>query len=215
MLIDIIVLVILGVSGFVGYKKGLAGILVSVIALLLSIVLAVFLQNTVANYLYNETSIGTSLQTSFKDMLTEQIEKNKDSTELENDNSFIYMFFDKDELSKSMVESGAKQMTTFVLKGISFVAIFVLVFVICYILRMLLNIVFSLPILNSINKIGGVGLNLLKTLFKIWIVLAIISFIGFIPMIDNLCSLIESSILTKLLYDNNLIIIILKSTLHF
>ena len=124
------------------------------------------------------------------------------------------MFFEPEELATTVVDESANKITMFILKGISFVGIFILVFIICYILRMILNIVFKLPILNSINKVGGVSLNVLKTVFKIWILLAIIYFVSFVPLVDTINNFIDSSVVTKFLYENNIIVNILKSTLN-
>lgn len=216
MILDIIVLAILALSAFIGYKKGLIGILVSVIALILSIILAVFLQGTVADYLYNDTNVGTTIESSVKEMMEEQIkENNKLDTDTKSKNKFLAMFFDVEKIKNSTINDGSKKITEFILKGISFVAIFVIVFVICYILSMVLNIVFNLPILNSVNKVGGVAANILKSLFKIWIVLAMCSFISFTPKLSVITDAINSSFLTKFLYDNNLIVVILKSIVKF
>ena len=216
MILDIIVLAILALSAFIGYKKGLIGILVSVIALILSIILAVFLQGTVADYLYNDTNVGTTIESSVKEMMEEQIkENNKLDTDTKSENKFLAMFFDVEKIKNSTINDGSKKITEFILKGISFVAIFVIVFVICYILSMVLNIVFNLPILNSVNKVGGVAANILKSLFKIWIVLAMCSFISFTPKLSVITDAINSSFLTKFLYDNNLIVVILKSIVKF
>ena len=95
-----------------------------------------------------------------------------------------------------------------------FVGIFILVSIICYILTMIWNIVCKLPILNSINKVGGVSLNVLKTVFKIWILLAIIYFVSFVPLVSTINNFIDSSVVTKFLYENNIIVNILKSTLN-
>lgn len=214
MILDIILIIILLISAFIGYKKGLVGVLLSIISLILSIVLAIFLQGSVTSYLYDETTIGATIESSIKSTIEIEID-NKLNTEAEEDErTFVDMFFDTEELSTSMVDESANKITMFILKGISFVGIFILVFIICYILRMVLNIVFKLPILNSINKFGGVSLNLLKTLFKIWILLAIIYFVSFVPLVDTINNFIDSSILTKFLYNNNVIVNVLKSTLN-
>jgi len=214
MILDIIVLVLLALSAFIGYKKGLVGILISLVSLILSIVLAIFLQGSVTNYLYNDTTIGTTIEESIKGTIENEINRVDENQETQNDkNTYISMFFETDEIQTLAVDESANKITMFILKGISFVGIFILVFIICYILRMVLNIVFKLPILNSINKVGGVSLNVVKAVFKIWIVLAIVSFVAFVPTFEGLLNMIDSSLLTKFLYNNNLIVNILKATL--
>ena len=211
MLLDILIIGILVLSGVIGYKKGLVGILVSVVSLVLSIILAVCLQTPLSKYLYNETSIGGTVESFLENMIRDEI---KDNINIDDNNKFIGMFIENNAINDSLIKPTAQKMTTFVLKGLSFVLIFVIVFIVCYILQMILNIVFNLPILNSVNKIGGVSLNVLKNLFKIWLFLAIISLISFLPMLNGVNEVINSSIITKFLYNNNLIITILKTTLH-
>ena len=65
MILDIILLVIFLISIFIGYKKGLVGIALSIISLILAIILAIFLQGTVTSYLYNETTIGKQIEEKF------------------------------------------------------------------------------------------------------------------------------------------------------
>lgn len=210
MIFDVIILSLLAFSAFIGYKKGLVGVLVSIIALAVSIILAIILQGTLSDYLYNDTTIGKTVETNIQNTLDEQV-KNVDTKE--NKNNFINMFVNTDEITQNIEKGLSKKITKLVLKGISFAIIFVIVFIICYILSMILNIVFKLPILNSVNKIGGVGLNVIKALIKIWILLAVVSFVTIVPKFEFINETINSSILTKMLYNNNLILIILKSTL--
>lgn len=214
MILDIVLIIILLISAFIGYKKGLVGVVLSIVSLILSIILAVFLQGTVANYLYSETGVGTMIESSIKTTIETELENRLNTEVEENENKFIDMFFEPEELATTVVDESANKITMFILKGISFVGIFILVFIICYILRMILNIVFKLPILNSINKVGGVSLNVLKTVFKIWILLAIIYFVSFVPLVDTINNFIDSSVVTKFLYENNIIVNILKSTLN-
>lgn len=211
MVLDIIVIVILIFSAFIGYKKGLVGIAISLISLLLSIVLAIFLQGSVTSYLYDETTIGVTIEESVKSSIQSEL-KNKESN-ISSEDSYLNMFFDTNEITDLAVDESANKITMFILKGMSFITIFILVFIICYILRMVLNIVFKLPILNSINKFGGVTLNIVKALIKIWVLLAVISFISFIPTFEVIIDMVNESLITKFLYNNNIIVNVLKSTL--
>ena len=101
----------------------------------------------------------------------------------------------------------------FILKGISFVLVFFVVTLIAYILQMILNVVFNLPILNSINNIGGVAAGLIKALIKVYVVLAIIYFLSAASFVEPLSNLIDSSSVTKVLYNNNLLVKLLSGSL--
>ena len=93
--------------------------------------------------------------------------------------------------------------TMFILKGLSFFAIFVIVTIIMFVIRGILNIVFDLPILNSINSIGGLGLGALKSILIIYIILALIAFISPIPEISkNVNNGINNTNVVKIVYKN-------------
>lgn len=221
MIIDIVVILFILFSLFRGYSKGLVGILVSIIGFILAIVLALTLQTTVANYLNEKTQVGTAIQDAVKGSITQKIEeKAEEKTEGQDTKDVqgeIKNQFYNDIVSKiansDEVDSASKNVTLFILKGISFVAIFIVVITISYILQMLLNIVFKLPILGSINKIGGLAISGIIGVIKIWIILAILNFVVPVISSDFLSNILNGSIVTQYLYDNNLIVSILSSNL--
>ena len=207
MIIDIIVIAIIALSAFLGYKKGLVSILVSFAGMIIAIVLAFILQGPVADFLYN-TPIGSSIEQGVTKVIEENVQE-----ENNNDNeNFITKILNSNENSQD-INKAAESLTKYILKGISFVGILILVFIICYILQMVLNLVFDLPLLNSVNRLGGIGLNVIKTLIKLWVLLAIISFISAIPIVKPVVDVINDSMLVKLLYDNNFLVAIIQGTM--
>lgn len=207
MIIDIIVIAIIALSAFLGYKKGLVSILVSFAGMIIAIVLAFILQGPVADFLYN-TPIGSSIEQGVTKVIEENVQQ-----ENNNDNeNFITKILNSKENSQD-INKAAESLTKYILKGISFVGILILVFIICYILQMVLNLVFDLPLLNSVNRLGGIGLNIIKTLIKLWVLLAIISFISAIPIVKPVVDVINDSMLVKLLYDNNFLVAIIQGTM--
>ncbi len=209
MIIDIIVIAFIVLGAYAGYKKGLIGILVSFVGLILSIVLALLLQSSVANFIYQETGFGTSLEQAIETKLLESFEEQNDSEE----GNDIYYNLIKNATSEEQIHEISTQVTQFILKGVSFIGIFLIVFIICYIAQMILNIVFDLPILSQLNSIGGVALGIIKVLLKLWIVLAVISFIAPLPMFSFLDSFIKDTTLTNILYDHNILVTIIKAGL--
>ena len=116
-------------------------------------------------------------------------------------------------ITEDKVQQAGEIVTMFVMKGVSFILIFLAVRLICYILQMILNIVFNLPILSSINQIGGIAVGVLSTLIKVWILLAILSFITPLPMFNGIAEYVDNTFLVKLLYNNNLLVTIIRAGL--
>lgn len=217
MIIDIILIALIALGVFFGYKKGLVGILIGVASLILSIILAFVLQGPVSEYLYS-TPVGTSIEskvTEFvNDTLSSENNENVDSEDnTKKENDFFSKVIQDATNSEDTVKEASKNITMFILKGITFIGIFILVRIICYILQMILNVVFDLPILHSVNKFGGMAINLVATLLKLWILLAAIQLISSVVAIDFIINLINQSYLTKLLYENNILLNILQTTI--
>lgn len=216
MVLDIIILILIVFAGFRGYKKGLVGIMVGLVSMILAIVLSLFLQGAIADMLYNNTGVGKIVeQTVYTNLNSANTKNNEESKNNETktvDNIIIDSITSKATESLTSEET-AKAVTMFILKGISFVIIFIIVTIVCRILQSVLNLVFNLPVLDVVNKFGGLGLGAIKVLLKIYIVLAIISFIAPMQIIDPVMNVINSSVVTKVLYENNLFVSLLSMTL--
>ena len=213
MILDIIVIAFVLLGAFLGYKKGLVGVAISLISIILSIVLGLLFNGVIANGIYNDTTLGKGIEQTIYNGINTTLNTNEtDETEAENNmyenlvNSIVGPA--KDALTNEQL---AKTITMYILKGMSFIIIFVAVFVICYILQMVLNLVFDLPILHSVNQIGGIAAGVIKAVIKVYIVLAIISFLEPMSILEPVINYINSSAVTSFLYHNNVFVFLIKS----
>ena len=210
MILDIIVLVFIITGAIIGYKKGLVGIMVGLVSMILAIILSLILQGPIADALYNNTGMGKVIEQTVYNNLNSANNKEKEANASEN----IIIDSITNKATESLTsEQTAKTVTMFVLKGISFVIIFIIVTIICRILQSVLNLVFNLPVLDIVNNFGGLGVGVIKALLKIYIVLAIISFIAPMNIIAPVIDMINTSTVTKILYQNNLFVSLLSLTL--
>ena len=209
MIIDLILIALIVFSAYRGYKKGLIGIVISLVALILSIFLGFVLKDSLANYLYNNTFIGKSIEERVTNVINENLNTRSESTEVFEE----ILSKQENPIALSMQEM-PKVVTMFVLKILSFVLILIFVYIICMLLQMLLNLFVSLPVISSINKIGGGAINVLQMLVKIWIVLAIVYFVIPIQETNTLSKNINDSLLTKTLYQNNFFVSVIESNIN-
>ncbi len=205
-ILDLLLVALIALGAFSGHKKGLVGVVVGFASLILSIVLAFGFQGIVSNAIY-DSGLGVKV----KDVAQENMQKMIDDGE-SIDNSF-YGSIISNVATTDDIGKAAEAVSRFVMKGLSFIAIFFIVRIICYILQMILNVVFNLPILSSINGIGGTAVGVISVLIKVWIVLAIISFISPLPAFEGLTSYIDKTFLVKLLYNNNMLVALIKAGL--
>ena len=206
-LIDILVVLLVVLGAFSGHKKGLVGILVGFAALILSIVLAFMFQSVVADAIY-DTGLGQSVAGIAKNNMQDMMKNG------ENVDKSIYGKVLSNAVTDDNLTVASENISRFVMKGLSFIAIFLIVRIICYILQMILNVVFNLPILSTVNGIGGTVVGGLSVLIRIWVVLALISFVSPLPVFDSIVSYIDKTFLVKLLYNNNLLVAVVKAGLR-
>lgn len=210
MIIDIIVILLLVFSAYMGLKKGLVSVLVGLASLILAIVLGFVLQGPVSNYLYEDTSLGNNIEQNVVKLIDESTKSGQTK-----DNNGIISMFEKiqKEQKANTLEQFSKAVTMFILKGISFVIILIVVYIICLVLKTVLNLVFDLPLLNVVNKFGGLGINVIQTLAKIWIIFAIIYFVSPMLNLKTLPNMINQGSLSSTLYNNNFFVSIIESNL--
>ena len=75
-ILDLVVIGLIVLGAFSGHKRGLVGIVVSFISLILALVLAFVLQSTVANALY-DSGLGKSVSGIVEDNINQMIEDGK------------------------------------------------------------------------------------------------------------------------------------------
>lgn len=239
-IIDIVLVAVIVIGGFVGYKKGLSDILINIVGVVLALILAFMFKGTVADFIEKSTGIGTSLKVSISDGITsaaseklnidlkdeEKVEENiveekevsesdestKEIKNVQKDNPFYKALVDNMNLDEG-IDNISQKVVDFIMHTSSFILIFLVVYLCVFILKMMLNIVFKLPILSTINKTGGLVANLILTLIKIWVLLAILSFLS--PIIPVVPNIINSTIITKMLYNTNVIVMLLSGGLKF
>ena len=201
-ILDILVILLIVLGALSGHKKGLVGILVGFAALILSIVLAFMFQSVVADAIY-DTGLGSSVAGIAKTNIQKMIDNGENV-----DKSIA------NTVTEENIDQASENISRFVMKGLSFIAIFLIVRIICYILQMILNVVFNLPILSTINSTGGTAVGALSVLIKIWILLALLSFVAPLPMFEGIIAKVNQTFLIKFLYNNNLLVAVVKAGLR-
>lgn len=218
-IIDIIILAIMLICIFLGYKKGLIGVAVNILRFFIALLIALILYNPISSFIINNTSIPNTLQSAINDTVTSYvIKENEEKAEEETlDNSpkvmtdYINGFVEKE---KQQVEQTEREIinnvSTTVANNIIKIAVGILVFIVSKIgllfVKALANVISNIPIINQFNKLGGVIYGVLQGLIIIYILLAVISL--FAPTMENsgLLEAINSSMIGKLMYNNNIIL---------
>lgn len=218
MILDVIILVLFFLAIIIGYKKGLMKIILKFVGFILALTLAYIFCNSLANYIYNDTSIGEKLSISIEEKINGHINNSKEKIDIDGYYQSIESLLSSDEKqvldveNSTMVTEVSNKIAMYIIKGASFILIVLIVNICIFILSLIFEGIFNLPILKTFNKTGGCIASFILTMFRIWIILGILSILSPIGGVNQIIQQINSSIITKWLYNNNILMsVILKS----
>ena len=188
---DIIVILILAVCIFFGVKRGLTGVIVKLLSIVISLVLSLILFKPVSAIIINHTDIYNNLTSTIENSLNS---KDENAEETSTEPSIIL-----DSINEQ-VETVKENTNNVIAKSIAEVIINLIVIVVLFIF----GAIASLPIIKQLDKLGGFIYGLIEGLLIIYIVLAILSFVH----VQELQLAIKTSYIASILYNNNLLLML-------
>lgn len=212
MIIDIVLILVIALSAFIGYKKGFVKVIVKLGTFLIALVLAFLLQSSVAKFIGEDIGFKNTISTTVQNKLSDYAKSKEDDKKT--DIKMLEKTIDEinsaaEEKKAEVIQKWANNIADFILKGLSFIIIFFTVAIVMGILSLILNTVVKLPVLNTLNGVLGLGAAVILMTVRIMILLTIIYFVSPLEIIQPVINYINTSCITKLLYENNIIVNIL------
>ena len=204
-IVDLIIIVVVLLFIFLGYKKGLTGSLIKLLSFIIAIVVAFVLYKPVANAVIENTVIDDNIRTTLSATLgvedkTKNTEENVPSTIMDNINKEI-------ENATDEVKANVIDHTTITIVNIgSGIVIFLAVRVILVIISLFAKILTDLPVIKQVDKLGGLAYGAIEGIVIVYAVLAVISLTSVIWANNAVVTAIANSSLGEMLYNNNIIL---------
>lgn len=199
-LIDIFLLLIIALTTFIGYKRGLIKIAFKFVGFILAIIISILLYRPISNFVINYTTIDDSLEQTIENRLS-----SSSITKEETDNIIANYYSNIKTSSISVVSQGIS-------KTIINVGCMLLVFIISNIILLFFrfsgDLIAKLPLIKQCNSVGGFIYGLLQGFLLIYIFLAVIAILSPVIDINKFINIINSSIITNIMYNNNIILIL-------
>lgn len=214
-IIDLILIGIVLLSTFLGYKKGLIGVAFKIVSFIIALIVTLVLFKPISNYIITNTQLANTIENAIIEKLsTAKIEEGQieeESTDLPN---VVVDYINGgiqdtvNQAKDSVVKVVAHNLTETAISIIVMIGIFIITRLILLFAKAILEAVSEIPIVKQFNEVGGIIYGIIRAILLIYVILAIISLI--LPMLDKtmILSAINNSILTKILYNNNLILMI-------
>lgn len=200
---DIAVIAIIALCTFIGYKQGLVKCAVKILSFFIAIIIAFALYKPVSSIIINNTSIDDNIKnTMIEKIKPEGVEKDQEIS-VEN-NVKLYIV----ENSTTTIEKIADAFALKLIETVTLLLIFIILKIALKFVSALTDLITKLPLLKQVNKLGGTIYGVIKGIVLVYTILAVVYLIA--PLLKNTVTEdIDKSIITKTLYNNNLILNIL------
>ena len=199
-LIDLILLAIIGLFTFIGYKKGLIKVAFGLVSFILAIAISVIIYKPVSNFIINYTSIDDTIEATIEKRLN-----SSDITSEETENIVSNYYNNIKGASVAVIADGMS-------KTIINIACILIVFIITKIVLLFFkfagDLIAKLPLIKQFNQAGGFIYGLLKGFIIVYILLSLIAILSPIIDINNIITMINNSVITNIMYNNNIIFIL-------
>lgn len=206
------VVAVIGLFALVGYKKGMVKIVLSMIAMAVTYILAAALTIPVSMALKTATPVYTTIEESVEKMVKEaKIDDTKlDITAIEKLNL-------PSQIEEKLMD-GAEKVTTgfnkylvssisnYILKALTFFILFVVIYIVLSIIIKVFDFVSKLPLLNTVNRAGGLAVGAAQGLIIVWIGCLVITAFGDKAWAQEAFRQVNDNKLLTFIYENNPII---------
>lgn len=194
-LIDIVLIAIILLSAFLGYKKGLVKLGTKLFAGIIAIIVTIIIYKPVSGIIINKTQIDEQIRdTIIQNTIIQNTSKAIDDKNMSNAIT--------NQIENEMLPNEAENISKGVVSAITAIILFVVVKVVLSIAISLLDFVAKLPILKQFNEMGGIIYGLLRGILIVCICVLIMGAFTKINPENDLNNKIENSNITKFIYKN-------------
>lgn len=197
---DIIIIGIIALSTFIGYKQGLVKSAIKILSFFIAIIVAFALYKPVSNIVVNNTQIDDNIKNEIIQKITPEGVQTNQEVSIE-ERATLKIIGNATNTIEGIAETFAvKLIETFIL-----LLIYILVKIALKFVSALTDLITKLPILKQVNKTGGIVYGMIKGIVLVYTILAVVYLMA--PLLDKSVSEnIDKSIITKTLYNNNIIL---------
>lgn len=198
--IDIILVLIVALSAFLGYKKGLVELGAKLFAGIIAIVITLIIYKPVGNIVIKNTSIDEKIENTILEKTTNVIDENSKIS----DNKYIQDASDNavSQVKEEVLPEQARNIAVNVVYVATALILFIVSKIVISIVISLANAVASLPILKQFNEIGGLLYGLVRGAIISLVLILVIGTIAKLNPNGSLSKNVESTYLLKEVYDN-------------
>ena len=205
-LIDLIIIAIMALCIFLGYKRGLIGVAFKIVSFLIAVVVTFILYIPVSNFVIKNTTIDDNIKNAIVEKFDDNVNEEKTEKDGIPDIMLDYINRYTTEVKDAGVEVAAQNISVISVKLMVAVVLFLVVRIALIFVKAIISLVEKIPVLKQFNEIGGIVYGILEGLLIIYIILTIISVMS--PMISDtgILAAINDSYIGSFMYNHNILL---------
>lgn len=210
---DVITILIFLISIFIGYKKGFIKTGFGLLSFFIAIILTFIFYKPVANLIKEKTGFENWICEYVYNFDVSKNDEDTDIDEQENEESYLDSLPDNlsniiglDEIKENAKRTMSEKISEFVVKLLAIIIVYIVVKLGLLILVWILDLLAKLPVVKQCNEILGIILGAILGLTRIYLVCAVVTLISSLRIANVITTLINTSLITHVFYNNNLLI---------
>lgn len=215
LIVDVIILVIIALSVFIGYKRGLIKCAINILSFFIAIIVVILLTTPISNCIINNTKIDDNIKTTisekinFSNVDVEELklnENNSNSPEVVRDYINNMMTDLTKDATNNVADALAENISVMIINVAVAVILFIVTKFALIFVKALADILGRIPLIKQFNKAGGIIYGVVSGVVRVYLILAVISII--IPVLTDapIIDAINSSMIGKGMYNNNILL---------
>lgn len=195
-IIDLVIVLFILLSVFLGYKKGLVSLGIHLVAFIIALVVGLILYRPIGDLVINTTNIDESIQGAIESKLEEIVVNNEN---LETENSLF------GNIQQGAVSETARSISINIIYGVTIIILFIILRIALVFISAIANWIAKLPILKQVNKAGGIVYGLLRGVLIAYVILLVINLVITLNPQGTLSELINETYLAKAMIEYNIL----------
>jgi len=197
---DIIVIAIIGLCTFIGYKQGLVKSAIKILTFFIAITVALVLYKPVSSIIIKTTPIDDNIKNVIVDKITPEGVSDTQEIKLE-ENIGLKIIGG----ATNTIAGIADAFTVKLIETVTLLLIYMVVKIALRFVTALTDLITKLPILKQANKAGGIVYGIIRGVILVYTILAVV-YLATPLLSKKVTEDIDKSFITKSLYNNNIIL---------
>ena len=211
-IIDVCIIILLILSIFLGYKKGLIGLAFKIASFFIAIIISLILYYPISNFIIQNTEIDNKIEEIIINQVLNDNEEKEQEQEQEqepeqNENLIVQQIEHyTNEVTENSVKIVAKNMAKTIINFSVIILIYIITRIVLLIFGSISDKIAEIPIIKQCNKLGGIVYGSIRGFLIIYLLFAIFVLISSFVDISQIINTINQSTIGRIIYENNLIL---------